>query len=112
MDYARFQNIVMVNAPFDTGVLMNEGIIFTDTAFYMRAHYDTASVEYIIYNEEGTKFTQVNKGFIGKKTVGAINNAIYSETLGLRDTDREENSELARRRNEILISQGAINRVI
>lgn len=118
MRHSTFINTCRVNAPFKSGRLMNEGIIFIETPTYHKATYDSSIVKYITYQEEGfqhyisKKQVTKNKGFISRKTVGAINNIVYSENLGLPYSLEEPNEELARRRNEILQSQGANNRVV
>ena len=110
MDFAQFQNIVRFNMPFDTGNMFSNGTDFFDTPYFYRASYNINRVPYIVFNEEGTIYTQKNKGFISQKTVGMINRATYSENLGLPFDTRPINNTIGQRNNQVLISMGVMNK--
>lgn len=110
LGYETFQSIVKVNMPFDTGNMYANGVVFFDTPYYYRAAYDINRVPYIVFNEEGTVYSQKNKGFISQKTTGAVNRAVQSIILGLPYNEKEISEEYSKRNNEILISQGVMTR--
>ena len=107
MLYSQFITIVQSGTPFDKGQMMDSWAFF-DTPYQYVAIADVSRTPYFVFNEEGTIYTQKNKGFISKGIVGQINNALYSEQLDLPYSYEEANKTLAQRRNSILMSQGAI----
>lgn len=107
MLFNEFIVIVKSGTPFDKGQ-MQESWAFFDTPYQYVAIADIQRTPYFVYNEEGTVYTQKNKGFIRNGIVGQINNALWSESLGLPYSYEEANKTLADRRNSMLLGQGAI----
>ena len=107
MLFNEFMLIVQSGTPFDTGQMMDSWAFF-DTPYQYVAIADVNRTPYFVFNEEGTIFSTKNKGFIKNGIVGQINNALYSEQLGLPYSYEEANKTLADRRNSLLLSQGAI----
>jgi len=48
------------------------GAKFYETAHYNLVLYDTVRVPYIVFNEEGTRYTRKNVGFISQRTIGDL----------------------------------------
>ena len=81
-----------------SGHMAKEGASYFETPYELVAIYDTVSVKYIIYQQEGfthwiskEKITK-NKGFINRAQ-RRINNFVWSEDLGLpydKDKDKED----------------------
>jgi|LGOV01.1.fsa_nt_gb ABC-type lipoprotein export system ATPase subunit len=111
MEFTQFANIIRGNMPYDKGNMFSNGVDFFVTPYYDLGAYNNNRVNYIRYNEEGTKYTKKNKGFISKKTVGMVNKATWSENLGLPFDSTEMNEEVAKRNNDLLLKQGAIEHV-
>jgi len=111
MDYAQFINIIKANMPFDKGNMFNNGADYFDTPYFFKANYNNDRVPYIDYNEFGTIYTKKNKGFISQKTVGVINRATWSESLGLPFDNKPYNDEVATRNNSILEQMGVMTNV-
>ena len=89
MPIEQFRNIVDVNMPFDKGNMMMNGTRYIIDENYHRVTYDTDTVPYIIYQEEGFKhwitqqIVDVNKGFISVNTVQDIAEASAYQQMGL-----------------------------
>ena len=102
MNLGEFRDIVVSNMPYDTGNMFLNGASFYDTEHFMLARYDTERVPYIIYNEEGTRFSTKNQGFISRKTVGAL---LYGTvSAGMSDTVKMRGSTT-------MIKQGAMDKI-
>ena len=108
MDFGTFQKVIMAGTPFDKGVMMQQGWAYFDTPIQFIAIANTNGVPYIVYNEEGTIYTQKNKGFISKGLTGQLNHITWSEQLGLPYTYEETNKTLRQRRNSIMQSMGVL----
>ena len=67
----------------DTGYMASNGAEFFDTPYELVAIYNTNRVPYIVFQEEGTRYYNKNKGFITTKADGKINRFIQSDILGL-----------------------------
>ena len=105
MDFNTFQGTVKAGTPFDTGQMMDSWL-FYDTPYQFVAQADIARTPYFVFNQEGTIYTQKNKGFIDR-IVGEINYITYSENLGL-PYDYSEINDTLDQRNTILQQQGAL----
>lgn len=102
MNLGEFRDIVVSNMPYDTGFMFMAGASFFDTEHFMLARYDTDRVPYIIYNEEGTRFSTKNQGFISRKTVGAL---LYGTmSAGLDD-------KTLMRGSTNMLKQGALDKI-
>src|SRR4030066_802956 len=64
--------IAREHAPFEYGNLRFNAIKAFDTYDGFVVHYDLSSAFYIYFQEEGTRFTTKNQGFIGQRTYPAI----------------------------------------
>jgi len=97
MDLEKTRNIVVANMPFRSGFMFIHGAKFYETDHYILTRYDLQAVPYIRYNEEGTIFTQKNKGFISVKTVGELiaAEALGVPTTGYSDASRKRVMELS-----------------
>lgn len=116
MTFKEFMDIHQANLPFDKGGMFKKGVKYLDTPLYYMADYDVNTLPYIIYQEKGfihwiTKKKVVkNIGFITVKTVGHLNKAIYSESLGLPyPTQKKFSDSTAQRNNSLLLSQGGMS---
>lgn len=110
MDFATFQNVIMAGTPFRTGNMMSNGWAYFDTPYRYEAHANINAVPYIVFNEEGTIYTQKNKGFISQGIVGQLNHITWSETLGLPYSYENTDKTLASRRNSMLMAMGAVQK--
>ena len=110
MDFNTFQNVVRAGTPFDKGNMMENGWKYFDTPYKYVAIADTFTVPYIVYNEEGTIYTQKNKNFIREGIMGQLMHISQSETLGLPYSYKETNKTLAQRRLSLMENAGVIGR--
>lgn len=108
MDFNTFQNVIRAGTPFDKGNMMENGWAYFDTPYQFIAIANTNGVPYIVFNEEGTVYSQKNKGFIRNKLTGQLNHITQSEQLGLPYSYKETNKTLANRRNSIMLSKGVL----
>lgn len=81
-----------------SGHMVREGVSYFETPYELVAIYNTGSIRYIIYQQEGFEhwisgeFIDKNKGFIDRAQ-RRINNFVWSEDLGLPydvDNDNED----------------------
>lgn len=105
MQFNTFQNVVKAGTPFDKGQMMDSWL-FYDTPYQFVSQADIARTPYFVYNQEGTIYTQKNKGFIDR-IVGQINYITYSENLGLPYSFADVDATL-QNRSEILAQLGAL----
>lgn len=97
--------------PYDTGYMFLEGAAFYETNNFLLCRYEITRVPYIVYNEEGTVYTQVNQGFIRDKTVGDLNlHASYKEA-GFRAPPNTLDERIKRRGSLNVIKQGALDKI-
>lgn len=101
--------IVLANIPIDTGFMARTAPAFFETPYEITVIY--SGVDYLEYNEEGTIYTQKNKGFISKKTTGLINRYGWSKSLGLPLDKTENNEALLENQDKLLEELGVIERV-
>lgn len=109
--YSDFIELVLSGMPVDTGFMLLNGVEFFDTATEFVAVYNTNAVDYIVYNEEGTKFTQKNKGFITVKTWGKLMAYANSKTLGLPFDMNESNEAILNNQEKMMVELGAVQYV-
>lgn len=103
--------VVNGNMPYDTGFMFLAGAKFFDNDHFQLVKYDVERVPYIVYNEEGTRFTQVNKGFIRNKTVGdLLRHQSYQES-GDRAPMLKLEDRAKRRGSFNMIKQGALEKI-
>jgi len=69
---AEIRDVVLADMPYRTGFMFLNGANFYETAHYNVCIYDVQRVPYIVFNEEGTRFTQKNVGFISQRTIGDL----------------------------------------
>lgn len=105
MDFNTFQNTVKAGTPFDSGQMMDSWL-FYDTPYQFVAQADVARTPYFVFNQEGTIYTQKNKGFIDR-IVGEINAITYAENTGVR-LDYSIVDDTLDQRNTILQQMGAL----
>ena len=91
----------------DTGFMASNGAEFFETPYELVAIYNTNTVPYIVFNEEGTRYTQKNKGFISVKAEGKISRFIYSEALGIPYNKLENNQIILENNNKLMVELGA-----
>jgi hypothetical protein len=108
MNLQEFRSIIQAQMPYDTGFMFLAGARYYDTAHFQLAVYDTERVPYIIFNEEGTKYSTKNKGFISQKTVGALNRYALGGDKRVLSRYEEYNN---RRGSLNMIRQGALDKV-
>lgn len=106
-----FRMIVQDNMPYDTGYMFLNGARFFETDSYLLCKYDINRVPYIVYNEEGTIYTQKNKGFIKQKTVGALMQYAYYKSNNMRAPFNTLNERIKRRASTDMIKQGALDKI-
>ena len=94
--------------PYDTGYMFLAGARYFDNAHFMMAVYDTERVPYIVYNEEGTRFSTKNKGFISQRTIGALNRFGANPDANVMGKYQESNN---RRGSTNMIKQGALDKI-
>lgn len=106
MNLSEFYSTLAYFVPFKSGFMLQNGLSVYETPFDQVGNYDCNVVPYIIPNEEGTKYTTKNKGFISVDTVGALNryNTDGKSVVGT-------NERLAERQNRMLVTLGAIDHV-
>jgi len=105
------RQIVTANMPYDTGFMSLAGAKFFETNTYMLVKYDTDRVPYIIYNEEGTIYTEVNKGFIRQKTVGDLMRHANYKQHGMQVPFNSLDDRVKRRASTDMISAGALEKI-
>lgn len=111
MTYADFIQIVLANIPIDKGNMRRNGVEFFDTPYEYVAIYNVMQVPYIVFQEEGTRYFDGNKGFIRNRTVGMLNRVSMSETLGLPYDMSAINKNLADHQDKMLVELGVIQYV-
>lgn len=104
MNLAKMRTIVTGCMPYDTGFMFTFGAKFSETAEELHAKYDTVTVPYIIYQEEGTRFSTKNQFFIRDKTIGAL----LMDEAGAGMGNMED--KVARRAKNLLLTQGMIEK--
>jgi len=97
--------------PYDTGFMSLAGAKYIETNTYILVRYDTERVPYIVYNEEGTIYTQVNKGFIREKTVGDLMRHAYYRDNGMRLPFSKLDERVKRRASTNMIGAGALEKI-
>lgn len=103
--------MILSNMPYDTGFMFLEGASFYETENFLLCRYEISRVPYIVYNEEGTKFTTKNQYFIRDKTVGdLIRHASYRQA-GQQAPDDTLGDRVKRRGSTDTIKQGAMDKV-
>jgi len=112
MALKEMRDIVQAQLPYDTGFMFLSGVSYFETNHFLMAIYDTSRVPYIVYNEEGTIYTQKNKGFISQKTVGAINRFGAYKNTGEHVNVLSQYQDLNNRRGSTnMIKQGALDKI-
>jgi len=109
MDFDTFRNIIDTNKPYDKGYMMIFGNIYTVNPDYTKTSYDTETVPYIRYQEEGTKFFDGNAGFISENTITELNQVAVYQSHGV--TQERVAFRDATRARESMISQGVMEHV-
>lgn len=92
----------------DTGRMSREGAEFFDSEFEIKVQYNTNKVNYIVYQELGTKFFNGNMGFISIEAEGKLKRYIYSQLVGEPYNFLENNQVLLENQSKLLTEQGAI----
>ncbi len=108
------KGIVINNMPFDSGFMTIAGHNTYTIGNEIITRYDTASVPYIVWQEEG--FTHwitgrrvtVNEGFISRDTVGEINNVLIMGTLGVHPKAAHYNRMARQRLTRMFVSTGKL----
>lgn len=101
----------------DSGRMSREGISYFETPYEMTAVYNTDTLPYIIYQEEGFthylsgKFIDVNKGFISVKATGKIERLIYSDMLGIPYNNLEDNQIILENNGLMMTELGVFKNV-
>lgn len=103
--------IVSNNMPYDTGFMSQNGARFFETEHFMLCKYDIERVPYIVYNEEGTKFSVKNKGFIKHKTIGDLQRQAAYKEAGLQAPMNTLDENVKRRASFNMMKQGAIEKL-
>lgn len=111
LNLSEVRNIVTSNMPYDTGFMSLAGAKFSENNHMMIVRYDTERVPYIVYNEEGTIYTQKNKGFISEKTIGALLMFNQHKKAGNRLPFTRMNEGIKRRASTNMIKQGALEKI-
>jgi hypothetical protein len=113
MDLNTMRMIVTANMPYDTGFMFLAGSKYFENEHYQMCVYDTERVPYIVYNEEGTIYTQVNKGFISQKTIGALNQYGIEEQCDIKRpiSPGWVDDTVKRRASTNMIKQGALDKI-
>lgn len=102
------RSIVQAQMPYDTGFMFLAGAKYFETEHFLLTVYDTERVPYIVYNEEGTKYSDKNKGFISQQTVGALNKFGLSQDKSVLSRYEAYNN---RRGSLNMIKQGALDKI-
>ena len=103
--------IVTANMPYDTGFMSLAGARYSENAHFMVTRYDIERVPYIVFNEEGTIYTEKNKGFIREQTVGDLMRHAQYKDAGLRLPFTNLNERVKRRASTDMLKQGAIDKI-
>ena len=92
-------------APFKTGNLRYNGIsaYLTDDGWAIQ--YSLQNAFYIYFQEEGTRFTTRNQGFIANKTVPLISNYMFSKYTEQNFGEVEKFNQQATFGNQDIFSQ-------
>ena len=93
----------------DTGKMAREGAEFFETPNELVAIYNVTGVPYIVFQEEGTKYYDKNKGFIKNKAEGKINRFLWSEALGLPYDTTENDKVLLDNQDKLLVQIGGLS---
>jgi hypothetical protein len=105
-----FRNACLGEVPVDTRNMLLNGFRFYETDILFRCQADLGAVPYIYYNEEGTVFTQKNKGFISQKMVSAVNNLMVADMNGQTYSQYRPNEE-ALRDKVLQVESGVIEKL-
>lgn len=97
--------------PYDTGFMSLAGAKFFDTNMFILVKYDIDRVPYIVYNEEGTIYTEVNKGFIRQKTVGDLMRHANYKKHDMQAPFTRLDERVKRRASTDMISAGALEKI-
>ena len=108
MNLNEMRMIVQSNMPYDTGFMFMSGAKFQENNHFIICRYDTETVPYIIYNEEGTKYTEKNKGFISKQTVGELNRMAQFMQHGMKTKLQDD---VKRRASTNMVKEGALEKI-
>lgn len=111
MNLNDFRNAALSQVPVDTRNMLLNGFRFYETDLFMRCQADLSAVPYIYYNEEGTVFTQKNKGFFSKKMLGAVNDYVMREASGFDQTSNYTANEEAIRQNVLHVESGVLEKL-
>ena len=109
--------IVLAQTPVDKGFMISHVAEFFDTPTELVIEYNTSTVPYIIYQEEGFKhylsgkMVTKNKGFISNKTTGQLNAYGWSKALGLPFNMLENEQLVLDEQDKILTQLGVIQNV-
>lgn len=109
MTIVEFMRVVLGNIPVDKGNMLREAPMFFDTPYEYLCVY--SGVEYLTYQEEGTKYFTGNKGFIRNRTMGQLNELSMSETLGLPFDWTQNNKNNLDNKDKMLEELGVIQYV-
>lgn len=103
--------IVTSNMPYDTGFMSQNGARFFENEHFMLCKYDIERVPYIVYQEEGTRFSTKNKGFIKNKTIGDLLRHADYKSAGLQAPFNRLDETVKRRASFNMLKQGAIDKL-
>lgn len=97
----------------DSGKMSRQGIAYFETDDEIMATYQTQTVPYIIYQNEGFihwrsgKLVKVNQGFV-KRGHEKLERLIYSNFLGIPYNNLEDNQILLERNHLMMVELGAV----
>jgi len=111
MNLNDFRNVALSQVPVDSRNMLLNGFRFYETDLFFRVVADLDAVPYIYYNEEGTVFTEKNKGFFSKKMKGAIESAFIKDSNGEDMTPLYTANEEAIRKDVSLANAGVIEKL-
>ena len=109
--------IVIAQTPVDKGFMVRNVAEFFDTPYELIVEYNTSTVPYIVYQEEGFthwisgKQIEVNKGFISKRTTGQLNAYGWSMALGIPFNMLENEQLVLDEQDKMLEQMGVIQQV-
>ena len=108
---SEFRDIILSNMPYDTGFMFLEGASFYETENFLLCSYQTSRVPYIIYNEEGTRYSTKNQYFIRDKTVGDLMRHAAYNASGMQAPRSTLDERIKRRGSTDVIKQGAMDKI-
>jgi len=109
--------IVLAQTPVDSGFMIRNVAEFFDTPYEIVVEYNTSTVPYIIYQEEGFKhyrsgkMVTKNKGFISQKTTGQLNRYGWSNALGIPFNMLENEQRVLDEQDNIMLQMGVVENV-